>query len=79
VTQLLEQKRSTTSAQDFGVGLFSDIGLFQVALAAKVNKALEQKFLEVHELRCASFYDKVCGFNRAAGASIFKENVQRPS
>lgn len=38
--------------------LLTDFGLLQVAVAAKVNKALEQKFLEVHYLH-AHFDDDI--------------------
>lgn len=50
----------------------------QAAVAAKVNKALEQKFLEVTP-RHAAFYPDLCvrGGDQVAGASVRQEHVQQ--
>ena len=57
---------------------FADARLMQAVVAFKVNKALEQKFLEVRPHH-AAFYPDLCvrGVDQVAGASVRQEHVQR--
>ena len=58
--------------------IFADKQLMQAAVAVKVNKVLEQKFLEAMPHH-AAFYPDLCvrGGDQVAGASVRQEHVQR--